>query len=305
MPVAKSPNSRIPVRGGEGRGLPPPWGRLAAAAVVVAVGSASLGLLALTTGPRTGSEPPVTLPPTGTRPTVTPTTLEPDSAEQYEAQIKKELRTGHLVYNPPDQMRLGQTRELEVRLTRKPIPEVTTTLVGGGPPVTAEVQVATRMKAELTGSAFDIESRGTPAIQRLRKAGYRSWVWGVTPKKSGTQSLNLTIYALPPEEGSDDALDYRVFSRTIKVEVSPVQSVQGWLGRNLGTIATISAIFGVTAAGAIGAAARRLRRHQGPKAAPGEPGQASGDRAGTNGDRRRRRRQPRQAGRPTAKDGRR
>jgi hypothetical protein len=298
MAVAKSPDSRVPTPGGGGR-RPPPWGGLALAGVLVVLVSAILSGLIRTTG----SAPPGTVPTTATRPGVTATTLEPESVKRYEAQIKKELRTGHVVYNPPDQMRLGQTRELEVRLTRKLTPEVTATLAGGGgPPVTAEVQVATRMKAELTGGAFEIESRGTPAIQRLRKTGFRSWVWGVTPRRSGTQSLNLTIYALPPEEGSEDALDYRVFNRTIKVEVSPVQSVQGWLGRNLGTIATISAIFGVTAAGAVGAAARRLRRR---KAAPAEPGQASSDRAGANGRRRRRRRQPRDTGQPTAKDGRR
>jgi hypothetical protein len=278
------------------------------AAVLVAVAGATVGLLTLTTGGAPpGAVPTTATRPGGTTPTtlpgVSPTTLGPDSVERYEEQIRKELRTGRVAYNPPDQMRLGRTRELEVRLTRTFTPEVTATLSGGGPPVTAEVQVATRMKAELTGSAFDIESRGTPAVQLLRRTGFRSWIWGVTPRRPGTHSLNLTIYALPPEQGGGDALDYRVFNRTINVEVSPVQSVQGWLGRNLGTIATIAAIFGVTVAGAVGAAARRLRRRQDPGAAPEEPGPASGDRAGTNGPRRRRRRRPRETGQPTAKDG--
>jgi hypothetical protein len=282
-------------------------------AVLGLLGAGIVGWLSLTgdrppaatapsvTGPPAATAPSVTGPPsTGLGETPTTTRLDPESLERYEELIRRELRRGHVVYNPPERMRLGQTRELEVRVSRRLTPEVTATLSGGGDPVTEPLPIATRMRAELTGAGFEIESRGSPAVQLIRKEGYRSWVWSVTPTKAGRHDLNLTIYALAPEAGNEDALDYRVFYRSIEVDVSAVQTATGWLSRNLATIGTISALLGVTAAGAVGAAARRFRRRTGPDTRRGQP---ASDLAKANGRRRRRRRQPRETGQPTARDG--
>jgi hypothetical protein len=222
---------------------------------------------ASTQPPRGGTQPPATEPPrTNGGPAVTattpPTTLDPVSLGKYEQLVKEELRQGHVVYNPPQRMHLGQAKEIEVRLTRRLRPGVTTSLAGGGKAAVEQVPIATRMRAELTGDAFQIESRGHPAVQRIGREGYRSWVWSVTPKKSGKRYLNVTIYALLPEEGSEEPLDYRVFYRTIAVEVSPVQSALGWFGRNWDKVLGVLGVTGVGVFGAIKAIPQWIRRRK-------------------------------------------
>jgi hypothetical protein len=220
-------------------------------------------------------------PPIGTTPTTTTTTtLDPQSLVKYEQLVKEELRQGHVVYNPPRRMRLGQTKQIEVRLTRQFTSSAATSLSGGGPPLVEEVPIATRMKAELTGEAFRIEAHGNPAVQRIGREGYRSWIWSLTPTKSGKQYLNLTIYALLPEEGSEEPLDHRVFSRTIEVDVSPVQSVMSWLGINWDKVLAALGITGIGIFGAIKAVpqwVRRRRQRKIPGAHAGQTQQASGD----------------------------
>lgn len=164
----------------------------------------------------------------------------------------RELESGSILYNPPDQMRVGEVERIEVRITRRFPDEIAKGLQGRGNPRVEELLVGAFMKVELTGDDFEIMPIGSP-VKPLLAPSFTEWRWEVTPIASGTNPLSVIATVVY----QDQPLKERVFERRINVVVNPMYSTETWFASNWDKLL---AALGITAAGVFGALYRRLRR---------------------------------------------
>lgn len=145
--------------------------------------------------------------PTPAVPTPMPTVAVPPPAatpppahlsQKYVDEIIENLPLGKILCNPPEEMRVGETELVEVRITQNMTEDLTRELEGRGVPriETEKIKVSTEMEVYLTGDNFDIKLR--PDIRRLILGSdkYTCWKFKVTPLTSGIQTLDLTVYAI-------------------------------------------------------------------------------------------------------------
>ena len=100
-------------------------------------------------------------------------------------------------------------------------------------PTVSCVQATNQMKADLVGSAFDVEERNNPVQGMLRNAP-TEWEWKVAASKGGRHELKLNLsYDLTPrqEDGFHDVIPVPLDTK-INVEVTPWQRVANFVGTN-------------------------------------------------------------------------
>ena len=95
------------------------------------------------------------------------------------------------------------------------------------PPATAEVKIAPRMEAVLSGQNFQITAI-TPATQAVSRTETTEWRWEVSPKAPGEQRLHLVLNV----ELNGTSRTLRTFDETIEVTVTFSQQVSGFVGEN-------------------------------------------------------------------------
>ena len=163
------------------------------------------------------------------RPTAEPpAAANGDEVEPSEVDaILNSLKSGDVVFDSPTHLFIEETKIIEVTLVPPglPVPE----LREGE--VVAEALISNRMQATLTGQGFLIEAL-TPEVQAVSERTPTMWRWQVTPTKTGTQSLHLSLLAIIEVEGDDTPFVVRTFSRDIEVNITIQQKVFGFLGNN-------------------------------------------------------------------------
>jgi hypothetical protein len=132
----------------------------------------------------------------------------------------EELPTGKILFNPPKEMKVGDTELVEVRITQNISEDLTKGLKGRGDPLINETTISTYMKVRLTGMNFDIDPQNG-ATQIIESDKYTEWRFHVTPLKSGIQTLRLTYYVILSIPGYDDRKkEYEVGDWEINVIVT-------------------------------------------------------------------------------------
>ncbi len=167
---------------------------------------------------------------------------------------EREIEPGKILYNPPEQMRVGEAERIEVRITRQLSDEIYKDLQGKGRPRVEDSPITAEMQVELIGEAniFDIRSMSSP-IQSVF-GSHTEWYWDVTPLSSGTHLLTLKTTFI--HEGKI-LKDSDPVVRNIKVEINPVYSTSRWLGNNWDKVL---GALGITAAGVFAFLYQKLRR---------------------------------------------
>jgi hypothetical protein len=164
-------------------------------------------------------------------------------------------------------MRLDETTRIEARVTRQPDNTFTSNLQGKGEPLVEQLPVGTKMRGELLSEDFKITPL-RPEIQLLHAKGFRSWVWDITPSRTG--DLTLTLLVSVVYEG--DTLDYKSLERNIRVNVTPPDAAGSWIAHNWDKV--VSAL-GVTGVGIFAFFRRRIllffRRRQTPSGREADP----------------------------------
>jgi hypothetical protein len=109
---------------------------------------------------------------------------------------------GRLLFNPPDQMRLGQKVRVEVRLTRslELDAELLEKLQGPGEPRLEDIKTASRMAVTLTGDGFGI-NRYSDEEQAVTQDGITTWEFDIRAKKAGKQQLFMSVSLRIPVPG--------------------------------------------------------------------------------------------------------
>lgn len=197
----------------------------------------------------TGTEPSRTSPST---PGGASDSNKDSTLAQYEEIVKRELRTGVILYNPPDRMRVGVVNRIEVRISREVSDRLDKGLQGKADPRIEKLLVGTTMRAKLEGNSFDINLIGSD-IQELASTGYREWRWDVTPTTSGDHPLFFTVSVL--HEKYSNPIEEKVLERRIDVSINPGYSFLKLLSNNWEKF--VAALVGIVG---IIEAYRRLRR---------------------------------------------
>lgn len=133
-----------------------------------------------------------------------------------------------MLFNPPQEMVVGHTELIVLRLTRS-ITDTTlaTNVPGQGAPTVEHVPyLGMHMQASLRGKGFDI----VPLAEKnqvVPRVGYAEWSWEVTPNENGIQ--RLTLLATAKIELAKDDVEYRplpVIERETYVKVNVAYSMR-------------------------------------------------------------------------------
>jgi hypothetical protein len=172
------------------------------------------------------TETPTTTAPTTTTPSPMPTQI--DTSKIVEDELKK-LATGQIFFNPSQEMSVGETERVEVRLTRVSIENLsrenlTQGTRGRGEPQIENISVGAYMKVRLMGDNFDIKALSDEE-QLVPSEGFTQWEFDVTPLESGAQKLQLAVAVrIKISNDGEEKRDYPVYEKLINVKVNPVYS---------------------------------------------------------------------------------
>jgi hypothetical protein len=134
------------------------------------------------------------------------------------------LDPGWIIYNPPDEMKVGIEELIETRITRNITKNFEKDLKGRGKPQLDNITVAGRMKPTLIGyGSFNITPQFPPdAAEQAIVNEFAEWDWTVLPLRGGNQTLRLCVDAIIEIPAYKDRHYLRVYDRLIKVQVNPV-----------------------------------------------------------------------------------
>ncbi len=146
--------------------------------------------------------------------------IRPESATTMADRIVSQLRSVPIAFETPANARLGRVFDVTLAIDATGAVSAAGALPGRGDVTEGEAKVSDRVMANLVGSGFDIIPR-SPERQTLSPLEANTWRWEVTALDSGTQDLEMVVYALV----NDDTLPVRTYTNTVQVEVSAVQQV--------------------------------------------------------------------------------
>ena len=143
-----------------------------------------------------------------------------------ESVVSKTVRPGRLMFNPPTEMRQGQTERLEVGVSgsRELDDELRRDLRGRGIVQYEDVSTSPFMSVLLRGDGFAVTTL-SPAEQLV--APVARWEYDVTPNRAGNRELQLCVsmrIAMPGMPLEQIAIP--VFERRIHVRVDPVYAMR-------------------------------------------------------------------------------
>ncbi len=175
----------------------------------------------------TTSEPTLTSAPP---PVATP---KPSTHSSHVDDAVNNLEWGNIAFNTPQKIRLEEPKIIELVLSpTQSIEELQSSLESQGQIESAEIRISNRMVAHLSGTGFKIEALIEEEEEQLISSEQTQWKWEVTPTKSGSQNLHLTLFAIINVSGQEGKYRIKTFSETIEVEVSVGQHVSTFVSGN-------------------------------------------------------------------------
>jgi len=139
-----------------------------------------------------------------------------------------ELSPGEIVFTAPDRMRVADTSEVDLRIAAKNHSSgILEGLTEGVTSTAAQEHITPVMEAHLDGgSGLDIASVGKDS-QSVAGGGFAEWRWNVTPKRSGSQRLTVSIIAhLTYPDGRDIPKTIRTMTRKVDVSANVGDSMK-------------------------------------------------------------------------------
>jgi hypothetical protein len=139
--------------------------------------------------------------------------------QDYRDQIA-DLDQGIAAFDPPRDMVKGKTSEVRLAIGPEEEKLRVESLAGDeGKAVTAGIEIGAKMRARLTGRAFDIDP-DVPVDLEMGRSRRQVWTWDVTPKREGTHPLSAEITVL----ATDGTILNRYPSDLIRVNVTVSES---------------------------------------------------------------------------------
>jgi len=146
--------------------------------------------------------------------------------------ILEKMELGNIAFNAPESMNLHDTVIVHLVLgLSKPIDELKRMIEEEGAKEGAQIRVANRMEARLSGPNFAITAI-TPEEQAISESEVTEWKWEVKPNTEGRQYLHLTLSALLRVDGEPTQKAIKTFDKMIAVEVTWSQKVSSFFKKN-------------------------------------------------------------------------
>lgn len=153
----------------------------------------------------------------------------PELSEIVENELKK-LSPGQILFNVPQEMKVGIKERVEVRITKTITEDLPKGLKGRGLPQIEGIMVNTLMGVRLNKDDNFYINALSHEEQIVAGEGFTQWDWDVTPLESGIQSLLLTVTVrIKIPNFDEEKKDYPVFERQIKVKVNPIYSIKKFI----------------------------------------------------------------------------
>ena len=156
--------------------------------------------------------PTLTLPPLAAVDRYLPYPLE------LEEKIRKSLRKGQVAFNVPERMSVGDTEEIEVKVTQNLDKKLNIQVKKGQKIERKTIDIYHNMKAELTGAGFNIKPLQEDDTFLVLEENVAAWSWAITPNKTGKQKLHLKINAKLKLDDSEITYNLQSLKRTIEVQ---------------------------------------------------------------------------------------
>jgi hypothetical protein len=148
---------------------------------------------------------------------------------------------GTIAYSIPQEMKVGKSYQIKLRITKQKGKEINKLLVVGereiniadtsvDSKITIEnIRVEKSMTAELISEdgAFKITKLNTDK-QIIEDDSYTEWGWIITPNKSGKTYLKLIIKIKIQSDGETSYKDIVVFDKDVEVKTNVKYEVKGW-----------------------------------------------------------------------------
>lgn len=180
------------------------------------------------------------------------------------------LVPGKIAFEAPVEMKLDETKVVEVRIAKKLNQDLTEGLAKTGGHIEVEDinEVAPTMSATLQGSAFQI----TPLSkedQVIAEDNFTAWDWTVHPTDWGNQTLYLAVCVrLQVRNDKEEKRCSPVYQREIAVEVAPMYAATHFIANNM--VYTFG-LLGSGASALFGGIVWIIRRAKKPKTTVLEP----------------------------------
>jgi Divergent InlB B-repeat domain len=173
-----------------------------------------------TTSTTVDTTPP---PPTTTAPP--PVTTIPGTAADVVSNAVRQLPTAFVAFNVPRTLGRKETATIQLLLspTSKSIGELKERLSEAGDRIGDRVKYSSTMEATLLSQDFDITPVDNESRKFVPSDQVTEWLWQVTPKRTGTLRLYLSLYAIIDVAGREGPVKVGTFHRTLTIDVAWTQ----------------------------------------------------------------------------------
>lgn len=151
--------------------------------------------------------------------------IGPVNYSQLLAEAVQQLPNGVLVFNPAENMKVGQPETVVARVAATLSDALVQGLRGRGIPTASTITVGREMTAKLVGKAFDITALGNED-QVVAPDTFTEWAWRVVPQQSGSQTLSLLLAVRVRIDVTDARRDWPVLDKVITVQVNRAYSLK-------------------------------------------------------------------------------
>jgi hypothetical protein len=148
---------------------------------------------------------------------------------------KNVLQPAEVVWNTPANMTMGQSSEVELRVTLDPnlFAGLQGRITAPGKTTAENVELSRHLTASLESTVFDIDPKG-PQPQQVLKGQDAQWTWVISPKSPGRDTLLLSIVS--DIEGGPQISS---LVRQIDVSVTPYARATDFIVKNWDKLLTL------------------------------------------------------------------
>jgi hypothetical protein len=163
-----------------------------------------------------------------------------DKAVNWVSTVRNEINDlplGQILFNPPKEMKVGQTERIVVRISQNLHINLLENLRGKGLPEISIEKVGSFMKVKLTGESFKVKAFNEEG-QLVLDNSITEWAWDVLPLKSGAKKLHLLISVRIKLSFGEEKKDFPIIDKDVKVNVNPIYTVKYFISNNWKWLAT-------------------------------------------------------------------
>ncbi len=139
------------------------------------------------------------------------------STEAAATSVADTMREVPIAYAAPQSAQFARPFDVSIAIDGTGDDSAADALPSGSEITEDTALVTERVRASISGSAFNIEAL-SPEIQKLSPMTENVWRWRVTPREAGEQELAVELFGFDGE----DALPIRTYRDTVSVEVTRV-----------------------------------------------------------------------------------